>query len=191
MQYAATITSRTADLPLTLAEAKSHLRKSGDELESEIQATLEAAVSYCEAITGRSLRVTTTLTQVYPQWPCDPVRFDREPVKAISSVTYYDQDGNSQTVASSNYRLIPQSESGAHLEWDDDFTKPTLDTRDDAVTITYTAGYDDIASVPATAKQAIKLKLSELFGELDPREADNYRRSCNDLLSAIDWGVYR
>lgn len=186
-----TVTARDSNLPVTLAEAKQHLRILGEDLDADVQAALEAAVAWCESACGRALRVSHTLTQRYACWPKDPVRFDREPVSAITSVTYYDADEASQTLASSNYRLLGQSEAGAFLEWDDDFTKPTLDDRADAVTITYTAGYGTIAAVPAEAKHAVKLALSLFFGDLGDREVEPTRAACRELLSSLDWGAYR
>lgn len=186
-----TTTARSAGLPVSLAEAKDHLRISTDDLDTQVQATLEAATEYCETVTGRALRVSHTVTQTYDDWPCNPVRLSRQPVTAISSVTYYDQDGASQTVASSNYRLIAGGDHAAVLEFDDDFTEPTLDDRLDAVTITYTAGYASTDVVPAMAKHAIKLVMSELFGDLDERQMTACRDSAKRLLAAIDWGSYR
>jgi uncharacterized phiE125 gp8 family phage protein len=191
MSHQTVVTAKSADLPLTTDEAKSHLRILGGDLDAEVQAALEAAVEYCETVTGRALRVSHTLTQKYCQWPCGPVRFDRQPVSAISSVTYYDADGDEQTLSASNYRLQPSTLAAGYLEWDDDFSRPTIESREDAVTITFTVGYADIADVPPMAKYAIKLKLSEIFGDLRDRERDGTAKACDSLLAAIEWGSYR
>jgi hypothetical protein len=66
--------------------------------------------------------------------------------------------------------------------------------RPDAVQINYTAGYaltSSVPIVPARAKQAILLKLAELFGDLKPQEAQASARSCDALLASLDWGCYR
>ena len=186
-----TTTSKTNDLPVTLSEAKDHLRISTNDLDAEVQAALEAAVEYCEAAVGRSLRVTHTVVQTYEFWPAWTAQLSRQPVKAITSVQYYDQDGALQTVAASNYRLIANGDAAAYLELDDDFTKPTVDDRLDAVQVTYTAGYASLAAVPAMAKHAIKMMLSEFFGDLDERQMVAARTTAHRLLSAIDWGSYR
>lgn len=191
MQHQTVTTAKSSDLPMTLAEAKQHLRQYGSENDEEIQAQLEAALEVCETDAGRSLRVSHTLTQTYPSWPCNPVRFDRQPVKSITSVTYYDADGASQTLASSNYRLHKSTLAAAYLEFDDSFTQPTTDYRDDAVTITYVAGYDALTDVPKMVKSLVKLKLSELYGDLDERTYANTVRSYGDLLHRIEWGCYR
>lgn len=186
-----TVTAKSSDLPVTLAEAKTHLRLLSDGLDTEVVALLEAATEYCESVCGRSLRVSQTLTQKYDGWPCSPIRFDRQPVTAITSVTYYDTDDASQTVSSSNYRLLASSEAAAVLEFDSEFTRPTLSDRADAVTVTYTAGYASLDVVPARAKAAVNLKLAELFGNLDERSLLANERSIGSLLGTLDWGCYR
>lgn len=186
-----TVTAKSSDLPVTLEEAKTHLRVLNSDLDEEIAALLEAATEYCETAIGRSLRVSHTLTQSYDGWPCGLVRFDRHPVTAISHVKYYDADDVLTTVDSSNYRLHLSSEAAAVLEFDLDFTRPTLSVREDAVIVTYTAGYESLDDVPARAKAAVKLKLAELFGNLEERQVSANEKSIAALLGTLDWGCYR
>lgn len=176
---------------MSLQEAKSHLRIVSGDLDASIQLALNAAVDYCERIVGRSLRVSHTLVQSYKCFPCNPVRFDRQPVKAITSVTYYDGDGAQQTVSSSDYRLVASSDAAGFLEFDDDYSFPTTDDRADCVQITYTAGYADVASVPAAAKWAILLYLEATWGDKTPIEQTASERAVTSLLGSVDWGCYR
>lgn len=156
-----------------------------------MQIALDAAVEWCEAAATRSLRVSHTVVQTYSGWPMGVIRFDLQPVKSISSITYYDVAGSSQTVSSSNYRLHASSDGAGVLEWGDNYSLPSVDVRGDAVTITYLAGYDDLDSVPSMAKFCILLKLRELFGDLTDREAEYTRQAIKTLLSQIGWGPYR
>jgi uncharacterized phiE125 gp8 family phage protein len=183
-----TVTEKSSDLPVTLEEAKAHLRLLSSDLDVHVEGLLEAAVEYCESAVGRSLRTSTTLTQTYDGWPCGVVKFDRQPVTAISSVKYRDADDAEQTLSASNYRLLVSSEAAAAMEFDEDFSAPSLNGRADAVTVTYVAGYED---PPARAKAAILLKLGELFGNLDDRQVTANERSINTLLGSLDWGCYR
>lgn len=186
-----TITAKSSDLPVTLEEAKAHLRLEGGDDDEEVEVLLAAAVEICETDCGRSLRVSHTLTQKYDGWPCSPVRFDRQPVTAIDSVTYYDADDAEQTLDASNYRLLESSEAGALLEFDEGFTAPTLNGRADAVTVTYTAGYATPEDVPAKAKVAVRLKLAELFGNLEGREFEANERAYGNVIGQLAWGCYR
>ena len=190
-----TVTARHADLPVSLAEAKQHLRVVSEDHDTYIQSLLEAATEYCESVTGRALRISHTLTQKYRDWPCNPVRFDRQPVTAITHVKYYDADGVEQTLSSSNYRLHPSSEAAGYVEWDDDFARPSLDSRDDAITITYTAGYATIAAVPTRAKHAIQLLIGHWFEHGEAVNIGNITSevpmATTALLQSMDWGCYR
>ncbi len=186
-----TVTAKSSDLPVTLEEAKTHLRLLSSDLDEHVAGLLEAATEYCETVCGRSLRVSQTLTQKYDGWPCGVVHFDRQPVTAITSVKYRDDDDVEQTLASSNYRLLVSSEAAAFMEFDEDFTAPTLNGRADAVTVTYTAGYASLADVPARAKAAVKLKLTELFDNSDERMIAANERSVAMLLGTLEWGCYR
>jgi uncharacterized phiE125 gp8 family phage protein len=185
-----TLPNSLTDLPLSLSEARDQLRVVSGDLDNQIEAALKAAVGWCETQTSRSLRVATTLKQSYSGWPCSPVRFDRQPVKSISSVKYY-ASGSQSTVDSGEYRLHTSSGAAGYLEWDTDFGWYTLDDRDDAVEIEYVAGYDDADSVPSTAKQAIRLMLTVFFGGLLPREQEAHERAAKALLASVDWGSYR
>lgn len=190
-----TVTVKDSDLPVLLDDAKRHLRVMDGSQDEYIQSLISAATEYCESVTGRALRLSATLTQKYCQWPCNPVRFNRNPVKSITSVTYYDADNVSQTVSSSNYRLHASSEAAAHMEIDGDFVKPTVYTRDDAITVTFVAGYSAATAVPETAKHAIRMIVGHWFNH---NEAVSIGSSPSEvplaagaLLAQLDPGYYR
>ena len=189
------VTAKSSDLPLTLQEAKEHLRVLSDDLDEYVEALIEAAVDYCETTTGRSLRVSHTLTQKYCQWPCKRFEFDRHPVTSVTSITYYDADDATQTVSASDYRLQKSTEAASYVELDADFVRPTLSVRDDAITVTYTAGYAALADVPARAKHAMKLLIGHWY---EHGEAVNIGNITSEvpmataaLLGMMDWGCYR
>jgi uncharacterized phiE125 gp8 family phage protein len=198
-----TVTARTADLPVSPDEAKAHLRVLNGDTDEYIQTLIAAATEYCEGVTGRSLRVSETVVQNYDCWPSCRFQLDRQPAIAVTSLKYYDADGTLQTVGSSNYRLHKSRNAAAYVEIDGDYSQPTHDTREDAIQLTYTAGYESIddveadddtpmvLGVPAIAKHAIKIKLGLLFGNLDPRVIDNEENRLADCLAQLDWGCYR
>lgn len=187
-------TSSTAVLPVSLAEAKTHLRIAHGDLDSSVQLALESAVNYVEDALGRSLRETETLVQSYGCWPKNPVRFDRQPVVSIVSVYYYDTDDTDTLLASSNYRLLKSTRAAAVMEFDADFSKPSLATRSDSVRITYTAGYSVVGGkidIPPQVRWAILLALGSSWGDYLPREQEACERSIRALLSSAEWGSYR
>lgn len=186
------VTARSSLLPVSLEEAKQHLRVTGEEQETYIDSLLHAATEYVESATGRSFRVSETVTQSYSEWP-SCFQFDREPVSAIESIEYY-SDGVLVEVDAENYRLVKSRNAAATLEWDANFSRPTHDARADAIVITYTAGYETIdgeLGVPALAKHAVKMKLSEMFGLLNEREMEVNAERLADIIAQLDWGSYR
>lgn len=182
-------TAKDGVMPVSLDDAKIALDMLDSDFDLDITRTLEAAVEYCETVVDRSLRVSHTVRQDYAGWPVGEVRLIRQPVIAISSVTYFDGDGAEQTVAANNFRLL-ESDAAKALEWDDDFTCPTLDNRSDAVRITYTAGYSTIANVPDQAKQAIILTLRLLWGRLEERDAKATKMARDSILGSLSWGAF-
>lgn len=189
--YQTTTTAKSALLPVTLQEAKNQLRVVGQELDWNIQSTLNAAVDYCERVTGRSLRVSHTVVQSYSAWPYNPIRFDRQPVTSITHVKYYDADNVLQTVTSTNYRLIASSDAAATLEFLSDYSQPALYDRSDAVQVTYAAGYATVDAIPPAAKTAILLALEKFWGNLDERQTGPLDRALSSLLASCEWGAYR
>lgn len=183
-------TAQAGQLPVTKQEAKAHLYLVNDDLDGRLDLALKAAIEYCESVTGRVLRVSYTVVQTYEGWPCAPVRFDWQPAYEISHIKYYDADNTLQTVSSSLYRLS-QGNAASKLEFDEDFTYPSLYDRQDAVQVTYLAGYQTIANVPANAKAAVLLALERDWGDALPADAPRIERSLATLLGSIDTGAYR
>ena len=204
-----TVTTRNLDCPVTLDEAKAHLRVFGDDQDTYIQSLIEAATEYCEGATGRAFRTSETIVQTYDGWPSCGIQFDRQPVLAISSLKYYDDDNVLQTVNSSNYRLMSSRNAAAVLEIDSAYSWPSYYGRSDAIQLTYTAGYSvltdtpadsdgdppPVLGVPATAKHAIKLIVGHWFNHSEAVNIGNITSevpmAANALLAMLDPGTYR
>lgn len=184
------VTSAPQGELLSLDEAKRHLRLYSSDLDAEVTAQLRAVRDYCERFAARTLRASTTRTlKLAGWWGCE-LRLPYPPILTVSSVTYYDTANASQTLASSNYYVEISTDHGGSIDWKFDATIPSLYTRDDAVTITYTAGYADLDSVPPVAVQAMKCKLTELWGAGTDGERRAAREACDRLLSLVDWTEY-
>lgn len=80
----------------------------------------------------------------------------RFPAQSITSVSYVDTNGTTQTLASSVYELGQHlGISVCRLQYDQ--TWPNVRAQKDAVTIVYVAGYgDDRHDVPLAIRQALK-----------------------------------
>lgn len=162
------VTSAPATEPLTLTEAKLFLRVTHSSEDALITGLITAARIHCETRTRRAF-ITQTVTQSFAELFADgaPMLLARAPVASISSVTYVDSDGTTQTLSSDAYRLITTSgptAGRATLEATDDYSAPTLDgTRAYPVTVTTVCGYGSASSVPAGIKSAMYLLIGDLY----------------------------
>lgn len=152
-------TAAPAEAPVSLVEAKAHLRVDHTDDDTLITSMIEAATGHLDGwdgVLGRCL-VTQTWEVKYPAWRSSY----RLPFPDVQSValTYTDEDGGTQTVAPSLYRLYMRD-----LRPLSTFTSPALrDEDDEAVTLSVTAGYGDAADVPAAIKAAILLHVGTLY----------------------------
>ena len=162
-----TQTTPPAYLPLTLTEAKLHLRVDGIDEDELIAAFIGAAVDTCQQITGRSL-----MAQAWKLTAddfADEIKLPWPQVQAVQSVQYKDADGATQTLASSVYELdgdkvclVPGQ------EW------PAVRGGPGSVWVNYTAGYSagneaaQQAAVPYGIKAWLLLTVGTLY---DNRES--------------------
>lgn len=143
--------------PITLADAKDHLRVCDDSEDDLVTAYIVAAREYVETVTGRKL-ITQTWEQRLECFPHHPqaIAFDLFPVRTIVSVKYTDADGAEQTMDSADYLLrigrLPQVvEPVYNSNW------PSV-ARD--VVIRVTVGD---AAAPAAAVHAIRLLVGHWY----------------------------
>jgi len=167
-----TITTPPTAEPVTLAEAKDHLRVDGTAEDAYITALIQAARAWVENFTTRQLVQATyewTLDRL-PERPEDPLRFPRSPVASVDSVEYADRDGISQTWTTyqTDLNVAPAIMLPAV-----DGTWPGVQAGNPtAATVTFTAGYapddsqsptDPAGNVPQGLKHAIMLLVGHWF----------------------------
>jgi uncharacterized phiE125 gp8 family phage protein len=146
--------------PVTLAEARLHLRADSTDEDTLITSLITAAREECEQKIERSLMTQTwELTQdAFSR----VVVLPRPPIVSITSIKYIDAAGALQTLAPSAYVLDPDSEPGRVVpafgtSW------PATQCIVNAVKVRYTAGYADAGSIPASIKDWIKVRINTLF----------------------------
>ncbi len=179
--------------PVSLAEAKLHLRVDYSNDDVLIGALITAARQHAENDTRRAL-VTQTWRQVLdqfpapgvnigsanwygPQWGNTPgplttlradgrtgfeIYLDHSPVVSVDSLQYIDQDGVTQTLASSAYKLDSVT-APARLVPAYGTTWPTTRNEINAVSVTYTCGFGAAAAVPETIKRWMLLRIGALY----------------------------
>ena len=161
-------TTRCAELaqpvsePVSLAEAKAHLRVTASDENDLITALIVAARQYCENLSGRTLAPRNFLQTMdrFPDGGGD-ITLRRSPVTAVAHVYYYSLETTNTLMAlNTDYRLdLQQIPARIRLPLGTTLWKNAYIT-DDAVRITYTAG---AASAPTAAKQTILLLVGHWF----------------------------
>ena len=148
------VTTQPTEEPVTLADMKTHLRVDNNNDDALIVGLIAAAREWCEGIQGRAY-FTQTMTVSLDSF-VDCLDMPRPPLQSISSITYVDSNGDTQTLSSTYYTVDTRSEPGrVYLAYDQ--TWPTHRDVRHAITITAVCGYDSIDKVPDRIKAAIKL----------------------------------
>lgn len=155
-------TLQLVDLP-TL---KMHGRIDSDEEDLLLLEYIDAASDYAESYQERCWRL-STFQAVYDCFPCETFYLPLPPLVAVTSITYLDTSGVSQTLATSVYTVDAISEPGrVSLAYGQQW--PTTLSQQGAVTITYTAGKSAVADVPARTRHAIRVLASHWFKVREP-----------------------
>ena len=153
--------------PLSLADAKTHLRVSTTASDAYITALVTVARRHVENVTGRAL-ITQTLDYTLVELS-NRMTLPRAPVQSITSVKLYSDANAESTVAASVYNTSSASESVA-VVLNDAESWPSVTLRSfDPVVIRFVAGYGVAASsVPEDFVHAIKLLVGHWFETREP-----------------------
>lgn len=156
------ITAPTSE-PVTLAEAKAHLRVEIADDDLLIGSMITAAREAAEHITQRSLMLQTweLALDAFPS-PAYGIRLPKPPFVSISAVSYIDADGELQTMPEADYQVGQHSEP-ASLRPAYGTAWPAARNQADAVIVRYVAGYPDASRVPAQVKAWMLLRIGTLY----------------------------
>lgn len=153
------ITAPTAE-PVSLAEAKLHLRVDHADDDTLISSLIVAARQSAEHITGRALMPQTweLALDAFDSVICLP----KPPFVSVTSVKYTDSNGVLQTLDPAAYSVDSYSEPARLIpvyggSW------PSTRSQPNAVLIRYQAGYADAAAVPQEIKSWMLLKIGALY----------------------------
>lgn len=149
--------------PVSLTEAKLHLRVDHDDEDDLIEMLITAARQQAENYTGRAI-INQTWELTLDQFPDDDMALPPAPLSSITSIIYKDLNGvNTTASASTLYEPDIYSEPGkACLRYGQ--TWPTAQDIQNSITATYVSGYGATgASVPAAIRSAILLLVGHLY----------------------------
>ena len=149
--------------PLTLADAKPHLRVDADITEDDglIAALIVTARQQAEHRTGRAL-VTQQWRLGLDRFADDSLELPLPKLQSVQSVTYLDADGVRQTLAGAEYDVVTDELVGRLLPA---FGKtwPDCRIRPGSVQVSYTCGYGDASDVPQSIKAWMLLAIGAWY----------------------------
>lgn len=171
--------------PVTLADAKTHLRVDGTDDDALITSAITAATSRIEEHIGRQL-ITATWKLTLDRFPGgDTIILPRPPIQSVTSVTFWRKDGTSSTVAATDYLVDTQAEPGRLVlhsgkSWPTDTLRAAA-----SVEVVYIAGYGAAgADVPEPIRAAVKLVTGTLY---EHRETVVVGTTATPLPQSVEW----
>lgn len=183
-EYQTRVITAPAVEPVSLTEAKIHLRVDHNADDDYIATLITAAREHAEKISWRAF-INRTLELSLTAWPCDNcIRLPFPPLVSVTSITYLSYANVPATMSTADYIVVADVEPGlitlAYAKtWPSEQLRSVLPIR-----IRYVAGYGATAvSVPARYKQAILLMVGHWY---ENREAVNIGNTVNTLPMAVD-----
>jgi uncharacterized phiE125 gp8 family phage protein len=151
--------------PVTIAEAKTHLRITASDDDTYIANLITAIREYIELRVRRAL-ITQTWNLYLDGWPAGTsIELPRPPLQATGvSVTYTDVDGTDTVFAATNYDVDTDSEPGRivlgyGISWPSATLRPM-----NPIDVEFKAGFGDAStSVPEIYRQAMLIAISDLY----------------------------
>ncbi|MGN6515703.1 MAG: head-tail connector protein [Rhizomicrobium sp.] len=165
------LTTPPAAEPVTLDQAKAHLRVDTTDDDALITSLIAAARARAEWHTGRAF-VTQSWTLWLDGWPCGGIiEIPLPPLQSVASVTAYAQDDGATVLDAATYQLDPAA-SPARLALKPNASPPVALRALNAIAVAFTAGYGDAGAVPAPIQQAILMIVAALYAHRGDEAAD-------------------
>ena len=154
--------------PVSLAEAKLHLRVDADDENGLIDGLITMARRQAELISRRAF-VTRTYEAQLDHWPYDGcIELAYPPLVSVTHIKYIDYVGAEHTMPALDYLVDAHREPGRiRLNWDASWP-PEMLRPAAAVSIRYVAGYGDPEDVPEIYRQAILLLIGHFYEHREP-----------------------
>lgn len=156
--------------PVTVAEAKAHLRVDTSDDDTYIGTLITAAREWCEQYLDRTLIHTQWAMRLH-RFPTDstyPIDLPRPPVVSSGtatavSVTYTSESGSTATLSTAQYR-VQRLETPGRITTLYSGTWPAALEDNDAVIVQWWAGYGSSgSSVPAAIRHAILMLVGHWY----------------------------
>lgn len=171
---ALTLTNGPAEEPVTVAEAKAHLRLDGSAEDVLVASLILTSRLHIEAALGIAL-ITQGWRLTLDRWPegrmteRGELRFPLRPIQSIASVTVRASDGTPSVVPAADYLLDGQALRPRLIPRDGKWPAPGQPAN--GIEIAFQAGIGDAAEdVPQPIRHAVLLLVAHWYEHRDPLE---------------------
>lgn len=194
--YAIKVTTEPTEEPVSLEDAKKHLRVPTNNEDANISGIyIPAARRRIEAELGRAL-INTTFEYSLDAFPRSslPINLPRNPVQSVTSIVYIASDGTETTMDAADYVLDSSSEPGRiHPVYATTWPHVRRRTNGQTVNVTFVAGYGtDRTNVPAGIREAMLLLIGHYYYHREAvamgTTAAELPRAVGDLLASHSYG---
>tara|TARA_R100001443_G_scaffold106648_1_gene116166 strand:+ start:6628 stop:7203 length:576 start_codon:yes stop_codon:yes gene_type:complete len=175
------VTTAATTFPVSLTEAKSHLKVDTNADDTYIESIIKAATQLSEEYTNRFF-IDTVVTQYSSDFKEIETLF-KSKVSEVAHVKYYDSNNTLQTLSATVYDEQLNYEP-AQIQLADGQSYPAFTKRNDAVEVKYTVGYGAASDVPEIIKQAILLTIGNFYAN---RESVIVGRMVSELPQNSKW----
>jgi uncharacterized phiE125 gp8 family phage protein len=187
--------------PVTLSEAKAHLRVDTTTDDTYIGSLVSAAREWCEQYLDRTL-VHTQWVMRFDRFPPDgthDIELPRPPMASAGTVTavaltFTLENGSTSAYSAASYRVDRDSTPGAVKALYGQTWPPHLQD-DNAISVTWWAGYGSSGtSVPAAIRHAMLMLVGMWYERrmaADSMGGDEIPFGVKSLLDSQKWGSYR
>lgn len=164
------VSTPAAQLPVSIEDAKAYCDYDDNDRNGQFASWIRAATAQVEG--DCEVALCTQTCKLYLPWFLDVMELRKPPVASVSSITYLDTSGATQTLSTSVYttnikRWPPRIRLTDGQTWPD-----TKDYTDNVVTVTFVAGYGDSDDVPDLYKEAVRLRVKRMFDGCSGGERD-------------------
>lgn len=179
------VTAPTAE-PITLNEAKAWLRVEFAEDDPLIEACIATARQFVENQLRRQI-MTATWKLGLDRFPYGQIELPLPPTQSVTSITYIDNNGDSQTLSSALYALDVLSEPARIRPVSGEDWPDTDYEVNNAVVVEFVAGWASVVNVPQAIKTAIKLMVTHFYDHRSPTVEGMASTGLMHSLKSLIW----
>ncbi len=161
------VSSAASTDPITVAEAKTHMRVDTSDDDTYIGNLISAATSYIQDRTCRQM-INATFKLRLDKFEAIQIWLPRAPLSSVTSIQYVDENEATQTLSASKYKVDSQSLPG-RIKQTDGESWPQVSDNLQSVIITFVAGYGSATTdIPEGLRLAVRILTAHWYESREP-----------------------